>query len=131
MPVMCPRPFLLQVPEARLAELRNRLAEARWPRLRPAAGWSMGTDPAFLRRLVNRFLEGFDWRRQEAELNRLPQFLAQVDGLQVHFVHARGRGRRPAPLLLAHGWPGSFALFTGLIPLLTAPGPARGGRPMK
>ena len=129
MPVMSLRPFLLQVPDARLTELRDRLAGARWPRLRPAAGWSMGTDPAFLQRLVDRFLDGFDWRHQEAELNRLPQFLAQVDGLQVHLVHARGRGRRPAPLLLAHGWPGSFALFTGLVPLLTAPGPARGDGP--
>jgi pimeloyl-ACP methyl ester carboxylesterase len=120
---MAVRPFTLHVPEGKLAELRARLAGAQWPRLRPGSGWSMGTDEAFLHRVVAHWLRGFDWRSQEAALNQLPQFLTGIDGLQVHFVHARGRGRDPVPLLLAHGWPGTFAQMADLIPLLTAPGP--------
>ncbi len=115
------RPFTIDVPDAKLAELRVRLATARWPSVRPGAGWAMGTDEAFLRRAVQYWQNGFDWRRQEAALNRLPQFTTRLDGLDVHFVHMRSREDDATPLLLCHGWPGSLALYTELIPRLTDP----------
>lgn len=113
--------FSFRVPEEKLAALRARLAGARWPKVRPNAGWMMGIDDAFLRRAVDYWLKQFDWRKQEAALNKLPQFLAEIDDLTIHFVHMRSREANAMPLLLAHGWPGSFAMFMDLIPRLTDP----------
>lgn len=115
------QPFTVHIADERLADLRARLAGARWPRLRPGSGWEMGTDEAFLRRAVDYWLTRFTWREQETALNRLPQFTTTIDGLQVHFVHMRSREEDAMPLLLAHGWPGSFALYQELIPRLTDP----------
>ena len=114
-------PFTLRIPDEKLADLRVRLMNARWPKVRPNTGWTMGTDEAFLGRAVSHWLNGFDWRAQEAALNRLPQFITHIDGLAVHFVHMRSREESATPLLLAHGWPGSFAQFAELIPRLTDP----------
>lgn len=114
-------PFTLALPEATLADLRLRLLNARWPRVRPAAGWTMGTDDAFLRKAVAYWLDGFDWPRQQEALNRLPQFTTEIDGLTVHFVHMRSREEDATPLLLAHGWPCTFALYADLIPQLVDP----------
>src|SRR5690349_19809082 len=102
-------PFTLEIPDEKLADLRVRLTNARWPKLRPNTGWLMGTDDAFLNRAVTHWLSDFDWRAQEAALNRLPQFITEIDGLKIHFVHMRSREENALPLLLAHGWPGSFA----------------------
>src|SRR5262249_52430117 len=85
-------------------------------------------DPAYLREIVDHWRERFDWRAAEAELNRLPQFRADLDGFGVHFVHQRGKGPAPLPLLITHGWPGSFIEMTKILPLLTDPG-AHGGDP--
>jgi pimeloyl-ACP methyl ester carboxylesterase len=115
------RPFTIHVPDAELAALRARLRDARWPRLRPDSGWSMGTDEALLRRVVDHWLHRFDWRRQEAALNALPQFVTAIGGSRVHFVHVRSPERDATPLLLAHGWPASFAMFVDLVPLLVDP----------
>src|SRR4051812_18489597 len=114
-------PFALNIPEETLVDLRMRLANSRWPRIRPSSGWTMGTDEAFLQRAVSYWLNGFDWRKQETALNRLPQFVTKIDGLTVHFVHMRSRVENATPLLLAHGWPSSLAHYTQLIPLLTDP----------
>lgn len=114
-------PFTLQISDDKLADLRARLLNARWPKLRPSAGWLLGTNDAFLGRLVSHWLNDFDWRVHEAALNRLPQFLTTIDGLSVHFVHMRSREENATPLLLAHGWPQSFAQFAALIPRLTDP----------
>jgi pimeloyl-ACP methyl ester carboxylesterase len=125
---MTPTPFQISISDERLAELRQRLQSARFPKLRTGAGWRFGTDAELMRRLVTYWLDVFDWRRAEAELNRLRQFHVVIDGLAVHFVHERGRGPNPTPLVLAHGWPGSFAQMVDLIPRLTDP--ARfGGNP--
>jgi pimeloyl-ACP methyl ester carboxylesterase len=102
------RPFRIQVEDSVLADLQARLARARLGEVKKDAGWDAGTDPAFLRDVVSYWRSGYDWRRQEARLNQLPQFVATVDGAHLHFVHARGRGPRPVPLLLLHGWPDSF-----------------------
>jgi hypothetical protein len=81
----------------------------------------MGTGEDFLRRVVDYWLNEFDWRKQEAALNRMPQFLTEIDDLRVHFVHVRGCGPQPTPLLITHGWPGSFAQMMDLVPRLVDP----------
>jgi hypothetical protein len=104
------RKFTLQTPSAAIEDLRARLRETRWPDAPDApedAGWSLGTDVAYLRELVAYWADGFDWPAQEAALARLPHFRAQLGGLGIHYVHAKAAG--PAlPLILSHGWPDSF-----------------------
>lgn len=114
-------PFKIAIPEAHLADLRSRLAATRWPATFSDAGWADGTDVDFMRRLAAHWSRDFDWRAQEARLNRLPQFKARVDGAEIHFVHVRGRGPAPLPLVLTHGWPGSFMEAERILPLLTDP----------
>jgi len=122
-----PRRFTAQTAPEALVDLRARLRATRWPDAPEDAGWSMGTDLAYLRELVAYWADGFDWPTQEAALNRLPRFRAPVGGLGIHFVHARAAG--PAlPLVLGHGWPDSFWRYTKVIPLLTEPG-AHGADP--
>ncbi|MBM3218129.1 MAG: epoxide hydrolase [Candidatus Rokubacteria bacterium] len=116
-----PRPFRIQVPDAVLADLRERLARVRWPDEVPGSGWSYGTDLATMNELVAYWRDGFDWRAQEADLNAWPQFVTPIDGIDVHFVHARGVGPSPMPLLITHGWPGSIVEFQKLLPRLTDP----------
>ena len=99
-----PRRFTAQTAPEVLADLRARLRATRWPDAPEDAGWSMGTDLAYLRELVDYWADGFDWPAQEAALNRLPRFRIALDGLRIHLVHARAAG--PAmPLILGHGWP--------------------------
>ncbi|MDH5537443.1 MAG: epoxide hydrolase 1, partial [Betaproteobacteria bacterium] len=106
------------MPDAALADLRERLARTRWPDEPPLAPWSSGTSVAYLKTLVEYWQNGFDWRAQEARLNALPQYTVPIRGIDVHFIHVPGTGRNPMPLLLAHGWPGSVLEFLKLIPLL-------------
>jgi microsomal epoxide hydrolase len=114
-----PRSFALHVPEAQLADLRERLARTRLPDEPPLEPWSTGTSLAFVRELLEHWQTRFDWRSQEAKLNRFRQFTLQLQGIEVHFIHEPGRGPAPMPLLLSHGWPGSVWEFNRLIPLLT------------
>ncbi len=118
---MSPRPFQLHVPDAAIADLRERLARTRFPDEAPGAGWSHGTDLAWMRELVAHWRDRFDWRAQEARLNAFPQFKVALGGIDLHYLHIEGRGPRPMPLLLAHGWPGSVFEFAALIPRLTDP----------
>ena len=121
-------PFRIAIPAAELADLRDRLARVRWPDQLDGVGWDWGTDLAYLRALVAYWRDGFDWPAREAELNRLPQFMAELDDLRIHFVHQRGRGPAPLPLVVTHGWPGSFVEMTRILPLLTDPA-SHGGDP--
>jgi microsomal epoxide hydrolase len=117
------QPFRLAVPEATLSDLRDRLRRVRWPDQPPhGEPWQFGTDLVYLRELVAYWLDGFDWRRQEALLNEFPQFTTPVAGIDLHFVRVEGVGPAPMPLLLSHGWPGSVWEFYKIIPLLTDPG---------
>ena len=100
-----------------LADLRARLERTRWPSPAPGEPWAQGTDYAYLRRLTAYWRSHFDWRAQERRLNRYPQFVAEVDGVRVHFVHVRGGG---VPLVLTHGWPSAFVEFLPLVERLTA-----------
>jgi microsomal epoxide hydrolase len=119
--VTAPTPFRIAVPDAVLADLRERLARVRWPDEIPDSGWRYGTDLATMKDLVAYWRDGFDWRAQEAALNGWPQFTAPVGGLDVHFIHAPGAGPNPMPLLISHGWPGSIVEFQQLLPRLTDP----------
>lgn len=119
-------PFRIAVPDAALADLAARLDRVRWPVPINTSSWDAGTSSAFLQRLVDRWRSGFDWRVQEAAMNGLPQFMARIDGTEIHFVHQRGIGPAPMPLVLTHGWPGSFVEMERIIQLLTDPA-AHGG----
>src|SRR5713101_7362324 len=95
-------PFRIDIANEVLADLRERLRRTRWPDQIPGSGWTYGTDGAYLRELVAYWLDGFDWRAQEAALNRFAHFRANVDGFGLHFIHERGRGPDPVPLLISH-----------------------------
>ncbi|HTS53811.1 MAG TPA: epoxide hydrolase [Burkholderiales bacterium] len=116
-----PKPFKIHVPDDVLADLRERLTRVRWPDEPPLAPWSTGTSVEYMKPLVDYWRARFDWRAQEAKLNRLPQFTVPVGGIDLHFIHEPGKGPNPIPLLLSHGWPGSVFEFHKIIPLLTDP----------
>ena len=116
-----PKPFKVHVGDDVLADLRERLARARFPDEPPIEPWRTGTSVEYMRELVGYWRDGFDWRVQEAKLNAFPQFTVPLAGIDVHFIHAPGRGPKPFPLLLSHGWPGSVFEFYKIIPMLTDP----------
>ena len=118
---MSAQPFDVSVPQETLDDLRERLGRTRFPDEVEGAGWDYGANLAYLRELVEYWRDGFDWRAQEAELNRLSHFRAEVGGFGVHFVHERGEGPDPLPIVLTHGWPDSFYRFHKVLPMLTDP----------
>ncbi len=115
------RPFKVEVPEAVLVDLRERLARTRWPDSLPGAGWDQGTDLAYLQALCETWRTRYDWRKHERALNRWPQFTTTVDGQNLHFVHAKSKHAGAFPLVITHGWPGSIVEFQKLLPLLVDP----------
>lgn len=115
------RPFRIDVPQDTLDDLRERLARTRWTDEVEGAGWDYGTNLGYLKELTDYWREGFDWRKQEAKLNRFAQFRAEIGGFGVHFIHERGEGPNPMPILLLHGWPDSFYRFHKIVPMLTDP----------
>src|SRR6188472_3773054 len=120
------RPFTITIPEADLEDLRRRLDHTRYAVSAPGDGWEYGTPTSYLRDMVERW-KAFDWRAQEARMNAVPNFVTEVDGQTVHFVHVRSAEAGATPLLLAHTYPGSFAEFLDMIGPLTDP-VAHGGR---
>jgi pimeloyl-ACP methyl ester carboxylesterase len=122
------RHFEINIPDKQIEDLKRRVGTTRLPASVDAEGWADGTSLTFMRRLVDHWLNQFDWRVHEARLNRLPQYKATIDGLDIHFVHQPGRGPAPLPLVLTHGWPGSFIEMERIIPLLVDPA-AHGGDP--
>jgi len=124
---MSVRPFTIRVPDAELSDLAARLGRTRWPDELAGTGWNYGAAKELMQPLVAHWRDHFDWRAQEARLNAFPQFIAKVDNQDIHFIHVRGKGPKPLPLVITHGWPSSFAEFTKIIPLLTDPA-AHGGK---
>jgi pimeloyl-ACP methyl ester carboxylesterase len=115
------RPFKLEISAEQLDDLHRRVRSSRLPNTLAPGRWDDGTDTIFLERLLDYWCNHFDWRSQEQRINRMPQFLADIDGQTIHFVHQRGIGPRPMPLIVTHGWPGSFLEMERLLPLLTDP----------
>ncbi|RYE87533.1 MAG: epoxide hydrolase [Hyphomicrobiales bacterium] len=113
-------PFTIAIADAALTDLKARLAATRFPQLIEGAGWEDGIEPGFLQRLVTHWGERFDWRAAERRLNAFPQFIEEIDGETMHFVHLRGEGGSRVPLVLANGWPSNFVELLPLVPLLTA-----------
>jgi pimeloyl-ACP methyl ester carboxylesterase len=119
-------PFRIDVPEVELQELRERLVRTRWPEAETVGDWSQGVPLAYMRDLCGYWADGYDWRATEARLNALPQCRTELDGLGIHFIHARSPHPGALPLVMTHGWPGSVVEFLKVIGPLTEP-TAHGG----
>jgi microsomal epoxide hydrolase len=118
---MAPKPFVLDISDKDIADLKSRLALTRLPDAAPGEPWAFGSSVDYVRDLVAYWKDRFDWRAQEAALNAFPQFKVPLSGIDVHYLHVRGVGPNPYPLLLMHGWPGSVYEFLDIIPRLTDP----------
>ena len=118
---MSPTPFTIHVPQERLDRILRRVREFPWPEEKVDSGWALGPDPDWLRDFCRYWVEDYDWRAVEARLNALPQFTAEADGLELHYVHCRSPRPDARPLLLVHGWPGSFIEFEEMLGPLTDP----------
>jgi pimeloyl-ACP methyl ester carboxylesterase len=115
------RPFTIETPESELEALRARVAATRWPDKETVADYSQGTKLATSHKLASYWANGYDWRRCEARLNALPQFITEIDGLDIHFIHVRSEHDDALPLLVSHGWPGSVVEQLKIIEPLTNP----------
>jgi len=121
-------PFRVEIPQADLDDLHDRLARTRWPDELPGVGWSRGVPLGYLQELAGYWRDGYDWRGQEARLNQLPQFTTEIDGQRIHFLHVRSPEADALPLIVTHGYPGSVVEFLDLVGPLTDPR-AHGGDP--
>ncbi len=118
---MCALPFQIAVPDSVIADLRERVQHTRWNDS-VQEGWAYGTDRSFLEALVDHWRADYDWRSRQSMLNRLPHRRAAIEGFGIHFLHFKGRGPSPQPLLLINGWPSSFVEYQKLAPMLADPG---------
>jgi hypothetical protein len=120
------RPFQVNVPEAELTDLRRRILAMRWPERETVSDFSQGVPLDTVQKLARYWAEEYDWRRVEARLNAVPNFLTEIDGLDIHFIHVRSTHENALPIIIAHGWPGSVIEQLKLIDPLTNP-TAHGG----
>tara|TARA_B100001765_G_scaffold144317_1_gene91760 strand:- start:3062 stop:4213 length:1152 start_codon:yes stop_codon:yes gene_type:complete len=122
-------PFKVEVPDNVLQDLKERLARTRWPDEIPGSGWDYGSNLDYIKELVDYWQSEFDWRAQEKLINSFSHFKTDVDGLGVHFIHEKGKGPDPMPLVITHGWPGTFFEMHKVIPMLSDPA-SHGGDPV-
>jgi pimeloyl-ACP methyl ester carboxylesterase len=115
------RPFTVEFPEADLDDLRARIAATRWPEKEPVEDQSQGVQLATVKALAHYWETEYDWRRCEARLNSLPQFVTEIDGLDIHFIHVRSKHENALPIIVTHGWPGSTIEQLKIIEPLTDP----------
>src|SRR5215467_14124598 len=120
------RPFQVNFPEAELSDLRRRIKATKWPERETVADASQGVQLATMQALARYWETDYDWRKVEAKLNALPQFLTEIDGLDIHFLHVRSKHENALPLIVTHGWPGSVVEQLKIIGPLTDP-TAHGG----
>ena len=113
--------FTIEVDETVLSDLQQRIDHTRWPHQIEGQNWRYGVDSAWLRKLVDYWRNDYDWRKEEKKLNAFPQFQTEIDGLDLHFIHVKSKHANALPILLVHGWPGSFCEFTKIIPMLSDP----------
>ena len=118
---MAIQPFQINIPDEVLDDMRQRIANTRWPDEIPNTDWDYGSNMAYVRELADYWLNEFDWRKQEAMLNGFSQFRADVEGMGIHYIHERGKGPNPIPLVITHGWPSTFFEMYKIIPLLSDP----------
>jgi len=121
------RPFTVQIPEADLEALRARIAATRWPDRETVADQSQGVQSATIQELARYWASDYDWRRSEARLNALPQYITEIDGLDIHFIHVKSPHENALPLIITHGWPGSVIELLNVVGPLSDP-TAHGGR---
>ena len=115
------RPFTVAISDSEIEDLKQRLAKTRWPNPETVSDWSQGVRLQNAKSLINYWEREYDWRRFESELNRFPQYLTTIDGLDIHFIHVKSKNPNAMPLILTHGWPGSIVEFLKLIDPLTDP----------
>jgi pimeloyl-ACP methyl ester carboxylesterase len=115
------RPFTIEIPDEQLADLRDRLGRTRWPDAETVDDWSQGMPLVYLQELCRHWSERYDWRRTERRINAIPQFVTEIDGVEIHFLHARSPHPGALPLIVTHGWPGSIVEFLKVIGPLTDP----------
>jgi len=121
------RPFHIHVPEKALTDLHRRIAATRWPDKETVTDQSQGVQLEKLQALVRYWGTGYDWRKAEAKLNALPQFVTTIDGVDIHFIHVRSRHKNALPVIITHGWPGSVIEQLKIIGPLTDPTAHEGG----
>src|SRR4029453_12662360 len=115
------RPFHVNVPEAELVELRKRINATRWPERETVTDQSQGVQLATMQKLARYWATEYDWRKVEARLQALPQFITEIDGLDIHFIHVRSKHENALPVIVTHGWPGSIIEQLKIIDPLTNP----------
>lgn len=120
------RPFKYHAPQAELDELRRRILATRWPEKEPVADHSQGVPLATMRKIARYWATEYDWRKMEAKLNALPNFITEIDGLDIHFIHVRSKHENALPVIITHGWPGSVIEQLKIVDPLTNP-TAHGG----
>lgn len=116
------QPFSVNIAQEILDDLKTRLINTRWPDEITASDWDYGSNLSYMKALATYWADEFDWRKVENEINAYPNFIAEIDGHKIHFLHIKGKGSKTVPLIISHGWPGSFLEMMKLIPLLTADG---------
>ena len=121
------RPFEVNIPEAELVELRKRINATRWPEKEPVADHSQGVPLATMQKLARYWATEYDWRKVEARLQVLPQFITEIDGLDIHFIHVRSKHENALPVIVTHGWPGSVIEQLKIVDPLVNP-TAHGGK---
>ena len=121
-------PFSISVPEATLTDLRERLQKTRWPHDFANANWEYGTNLAYLKELVDYWIHQYDWRKHEREMNTFSHYKTTIENVPIHFIHEHGKGPKPIPLILSHGWPWTFWDLNKVIRPLADPA-AFGGDP--
>jgi pimeloyl-ACP methyl ester carboxylesterase len=112
-------PFKVNISQADLEDLKLRIKMTRWPGEIKDSSWSMGTNLAYLKELCEYWADNYSWRKTEREINTYPNYIAEVDGYMIHFLHIKGKGKKSMPLIISHGWPGSFLEMMKMVPLLT------------
>ena len=115
------RPFRIDIPGTTLDHIRTRVAEYPWHEMPDDGGWAYGANLDYMKELCVYWVNEYDWRKHEAEINRFSHHLAEVDGIDLHFIHEKGSGPAPMPLIISHGWPGSVVEFLDIIEPLAHP----------
>ena len=117
-----PTPFTISIPQQKLDTIADKVRGFEWIHVPENDGWAYGCNQAYLKELCAYWLDDYDWRSWEAKLNTLPQFIAPVGGIDIHYVHIKGSNPGNPPLLITHGWPGSFFEFFEVLDKLANPG---------